>query len=288
MNKFKHKLPRDELKKFAKELGKKLVESDFKHKRVGDPTKVNEKTERGVKKYAKDYFDKCVVRHREHEKKKADRRASKEAKAKVNGDSGSYTPPGEPMAATEEADTIEDDDEDIKLELNEDIMDDVNDDEEDNTPTDLKRKRESVALHDDVLVKGEDDGDSPSSPKKLRSEDPQQAPPPPPPPPPPPVPEGMELDDASPLVDDAEMDRSAMEDSFVAEAVEAVNGAAIGLNSHPAAKLENGDAINGQLSPRQLATPSTTGPYPYDGGEKKADGVNGAVAAKVEAVAGGQ
>lgn len=266
MNKYKHKLPRDELKKHAKELSKKLVESDYKHNRVGNPTKVNEKTERGVKKYAKEFFDKCVARHREHEKKKA----AKKASTQPNAD-GSHTPPGEPGSALKE----EDDDEDIKLDDDED-MEGLGDDE-DATPSDLKRKRESIE------PTSKQDDDSPSSPKKIKSE---LDLPPPPPPPPPPVPEGMELDDAP--LDDAAIEQSAMEDSFVAEAVEAVNGAAdntIAKQEDPVpVKMENGD-VNGQPSPMQLATPSTNGSYPYDQ-EKKLEQMN-AERIKQEAATGG-
>ncbi|MBE7179994.1 MAG: hypothetical protein INR71_02105 [Terriglobus roseus] len=276
MNKYKHKLPREDLKKFAKEISKKLVDSDYKHHRVGDPTKVSEKTERGVKKFAKDFFDKCVSRHREHEKRKAEKKARE---AKLNGDV-SHTPPGEPEAAIKN----DDDDEDIKLEVDEE-MDGI-DDADDATPSDLKRKRESVSLTpNDVPLKDED---SPSSPKKLKPDEP------PPPPPPPPVPEGMDLDDAPPDDDAAMMERSAMEDSFVAEAVEAVNGAAqdstpnleddAGFAALPV-KLESGD-MNGQPSPKQLATPSTNGSYQYDQ-EKKIEMAK-AERLKQEAVAGGR
>lgn len=249
MNKYKSKLPREDLKKFAKEISKKLVESDYKHNRVGDPTKINEKIERGVKKFAKEFFDKCVKRHAEHEKKKADKRAQA---AKTNGEA-SHTPPGEPEPVKE------DDDEDIKLELDED-MGDLDDADEEATPSDLKRKRELDALMTgDAGLKDED---SPSSPKKLKS-----AEPPPPPPPPPPPAEGMDLDNGD-HVDDATIEQSAIEDSFTQEAQDAVNGASPAF----AAKLENGESQS-QPSPKQLATPSTNGSYPYDA-SKKVDGSN--------------
>ncbi|RMZ90657.1 hypothetical protein DV736_g2107, partial [Chaetothyriales sp. CBS 134916] len=46
MNKYKHKIPRDDLKRFAKEIAKKLVASDFKAGRVKDPTEIGEKQQR--------------------------------------------------------------------------------------------------------------------------------------------------------------------------------------------------------------------------------------------------
>ena len=62
MDKFRNKLPKEDLKKFAKEIGKKLVASDFKHNRVEDPTKITDKQEKKVKKYVKEFFDKAVAR----------------------------------------------------------------------------------------------------------------------------------------------------------------------------------------------------------------------------------
>lgn len=255
MNKYKQKLPRDDLKKFAKEISKKLVESDYKHNRVGDPTKVNDKIERGVKKFAKEFFDKCVKRHVESERKKAEKKAQG---PKTNGET-SHTPPGEPEIVKKD----EDHDEDIKLEADEEMLG-LDDDDEDVTPSDLKRKRESIAMTpSDVIPKDED---SPTSPKKLKSNEA----PPPPPPPPPPAPEGMDLDNAEPL-EDVTMDQSVVEDSFTQEAMQAVNAAQQDdVNQTASSKFENGD-INGQPSPKQLATPSTNGSYPYDASRKLGD-----------------
>lgn len=75
VNKYKTKLPREDLKRFAKEAAKKLVTSDFKNNRVEDPTKISTKQEKQVKKWVKDYFDKAVVKKRQHDAKKAQRRA---------------------------------------------------------------------------------------------------------------------------------------------------------------------------------------------------------------------
>ncbi|OJD12305.1 histone-lysine N-methyltransferase, H3 lysine-36 specific [Emergomyces pasteurianus Ep9510] len=75
MDKFKHKLPKEDLKRYAKEVGKKLVNSDFKNNRVDDPTKVSDKQIKQIKKYCKEYFDKAVVKHRAYEKKKAEKKA---------------------------------------------------------------------------------------------------------------------------------------------------------------------------------------------------------------------
>jgi histone-lysine N-methyltransferase SETD2 len=66
-------------------VAKKLVNSDFKNGRVEDPTKISSKGERAVMKYAKEFFDKAVVKHREHERRRRD-------KARASAPSGSKEP----------------------------------------------------------------------------------------------------------------------------------------------------------------------------------------------------
>lgn len=82
MDKYRKKLPKDDLKRFAKEIGKILTASDFKHKRVEDPTKITEYHEKKVKKSVRDYFEKAVAKRVAYEKKKAEKKA---AEAHKNG-----------------------------------------------------------------------------------------------------------------------------------------------------------------------------------------------------------
>lgn len=70
MQKFHNKLPKEDLKKFAKEVGKKLVASDFKNKRVDNPTKISEKQEKKVKSYVRAYFEKAVAKRKELDRRK--------------------------------------------------------------------------------------------------------------------------------------------------------------------------------------------------------------------------
>jgi len=90
MDKFKNKLPKDDLKRFAKDVAKQLVKSDFKHRRVDDPTKISEKQEKQVKKFVKEYFDKAVTKKAEHDRKKADKKAKEGGSAP--GGTTSMTP----------------------------------------------------------------------------------------------------------------------------------------------------------------------------------------------------
>ncbi|KAF3002225.1 histone methyltransferase set2 [Neopestalotiopsis sp. 37M] len=70
MDKFRHKLPKEDLKKFAKEVNKKLVASDYKNHRVEDPNMISKKQEQKIKSYVEDFFDKAVLKYNAAEKKK--------------------------------------------------------------------------------------------------------------------------------------------------------------------------------------------------------------------------
>lgn len=185
MQKFSSQLPKEDLKKFAKEVGKKLVASDFKNNRVEDPTKISEKQEKKVKKYVRDYFEKAV------EKKKAiDKKRREKAKAQgVNGATNGNDLKGDGDDAEGESAKVEGSKEDIDI--------DMSDTEEDkaliasfaqspsitdspNQPSqDLKRKREGE-LQDES-------GDDTESNKRLKESNQEDEVSPPPPPPPPPA-----------------------------------------------------------------------------------------------------
>jgi hypothetical protein len=66
------------------QISKKLVSSDFKNNRVTDLKSISSKQERAVKKYVKEFFDKAVVKHREHEQQRA-KREGKDLPVESNG-----------------------------------------------------------------------------------------------------------------------------------------------------------------------------------------------------------
>lgn len=67
LDKFRHKLPKDDLKRLGKDIAKKLVASDFKNNRVRDPTaKLTEKQERKIKTYVKEFLDRAVHKYEAH------------------------------------------------------------------------------------------------------------------------------------------------------------------------------------------------------------------------------
>lgn len=176
-----------------------MVESDYKNKRVHDPTTLTPKMEKNIKHHCREYFDKAVVRKKERDTRKAAERAQKAASS--DGTTGqppsTSAPDGSPISKPEDFAKA---DEEL-------VLSDMEDDDPANeTPSsshadsELKRKREA----DDTPLTAASDEDTISTPlKRARSDldSPQAAPPPPPPPPPPadtPTHEGMEFEDQPP------------------------------------------------------------------------------------------
>lgn len=170
MNKYRHKLPKDELKRLAKDISKKMVASDYKNKRVKDPTAMSSDRSRGVKKYVKDFFDRAVVKHKEHEK----RRAERDAKA-TQGWNDSLAKPADDGSATQESTQVDDDI----------VLTDVEDEVVSATSgsPDRKRKRDE----DGVDSNNQTPSETPSL-KRVKEDDGELHSPPPPPPPPPEAP----------------------------------------------------------------------------------------------------
>lgn len=177
MNKYKHKIPKDDLKRFAKDVAKKLVNSDYKAGRVQDPTKISEKQQKKVKQYCKDYFEKAASKHQQMEEQKAGRKDKH-----TTAGSSHATPAHSPQAPFTGTPKKEEDEEDIKMS---DIENEPTSPSESMKNGSLKRKR-SVDL--EPLIKGEfEDDDITKSPAKKLNFDASFAAPPPPPPPAPPA-----------------------------------------------------------------------------------------------------
>ncbi|OTB07202.1 hypothetical protein M426DRAFT_85207 [Hypoxylon sp. CI-4A] len=163
VDRFRHKLPREELKRFAKEVSKKLVASDYKHGRVEDPTSITDKQEKKVKKYVRDFFDRAVEKFKDYEN-------NKKAELAKRGQKGQKEPQADSgvggivMPATKNEEVVMTDDEDIN-----------------STPNSLerKRKREDEQVDSPILTPSE----APSM-KRLKEDDGDVPSPPPPPPPP--------------------------------------------------------------------------------------------------------
>lgn len=210
MDKFRHKLPKDELKKYAKDLGKKLVSSDYKNNRVTDPTKISDKAAKKVKQYVKDYLDKAVAKKHAHDKARKARKATEAAKKNAtsdksatatnqNDDAGVDIETSLPESGGTELedsqaqdDSIEMDDPEMSdVDLNDDVPSSPLQPEEDDTmpstpgEDNLKRKREESGMEEG----------SESLFKRIKDEDDTSAHTPPPPPPPPPMDEMPDEDE---------------------------------------------------------------------------------------------
>lgn len=233
-SKFKRKMEKDDLKRLAKDVSKKIVNTDFKNKRVvGDPSKISDKHAKSVKKHVHETFEKAVRKRAEHDKKKAEKQAKGE---------GSNTPLGSPPAAG--GGQSKDDDDPV-------LSDDEDAGGAEATPESssaLKRMREEDALNEaaDHAVS-----------KKVRTEGEfTPSPPPPPPPPAEPEPEPMETE-PSPAgyhLDTPGNDTSEAYTAAGAQQAMVGDDAGRGLTS-----LADSSHKNNSLEPLQTATPPTTG-----------------------------
>lgn len=194
MDQFRHKLPKDDLKRFAKEVclslishspaisnffqtAKKLVEGDYKNGRVTDPTAISDKHKKTVKSYCKSFFEKAAAKHKEREARKAQKQAPSTSATNPKPDS---TPADDPDVK------MSDDEADPVTHPHASAEPPTPMDEDSATST-LKRKRDDNATSPvDTHPTSEVD----SSPSKR-----QKSTPPPPPPPPPPMDGPADADD---------------------------------------------------------------------------------------------
>lgn len=244
VGKYKHKLAKDDLKRWAKEFAKKMVESDFKKGRIEDPSKISDKQAKSVKKHAQDFFEKAVKKKEEADKRRSDKKAKQE-------DDGSRTPAGSPPPA---AASPMDKDDDVHL-SDDEVMEPEATPAESNQSTDtLKRRMEEVTndeADDSVLKKARIEADN--------------VPPPPPPPPPPPAEDPMETEDST-LTPNEDVSASFTHQAIAAvhaasmEDMQASGGAESRFAFKGAASRPSSALGNRRLSEvTQTATPPTTG-----------------------------
>ena len=164
VGKYKNKLAKDDLKRWAKEFAKKMVASDFKKGRVEDPSKISDKQAKSVKKHAQEFFEKAVKKKDEADKRKSENKANK-------NDGESHTPVGSPPPTAGSPM-----DRDEKVEPSDDEAG-----EPEATPAESSSSATATKRRLEELANGEDDD---LTIKRQRTET-DDAPPPPPPPPPP-------------------------------------------------------------------------------------------------------
>jgi len=165
MDKYRNRLPKEEIKRFAKEISKKLVASDYKNGRVEDPTKISPKQEKKVRAHVKGFFDRAVEKHRERERRRAGAGATNGVQAPTQD---SPTSPVEDFDVSKE--------EEFETTGGEAGL---------STPSptlsDRKRKRDE----DDEAPSASATPSETPSVKRVKDEEPDAPSPPPPPPPPP-------------------------------------------------------------------------------------------------------
>jgi histone-lysine N-methyltransferase SETD2 len=171
MDKFHKKLPREELKKFAREINKKLVASDYKNNRVVDPTSITPRQEKNIRVYVTDFFHRAVKKFQEREKTKAERAARRAAR-----DSKDQNPEAAgPSIETPSQDEIGGIDEAAMSEAEDTIS-------PSSSMAELKRKRDE---DNELESTGQLTPSETPSAKRLKEDDADVPSPPPPPPPPP-------------------------------------------------------------------------------------------------------
>lgn len=193
LDKFRHKLPKEELKRLGKDVARKLVASDYKNNRVSDPAApLTEKQERNIKKYVKDFLDRAVSKYEAHHRKRTSETAQRSAgseQATTNGKSASGADkPGESPDSSQEREATA---EDI-------VLSDMEEESPDGA-ADRKRKRDA-----EVIVASVDSPLDGPEMKRLKEDDPDGATPPPPPPPPPENPGAARTEEAQALLEQEE------------------------------------------------------------------------------------
>jgi histone-lysine N-methyltransferase SETD2 len=232
VGKFKHKLAKDDLKRWAKEFAKQVVNSDFKKKRVDDVHKISDKKAKEVKKHAQLFFDKAVKKKEAAEQKKSEKQALKGQEGDAIG-GASQVAVGSPTL-----DDIEEALSDHEIEEN----------GADATPAEstdsymIKRRREEEEVADDEAME--------QLLKRQRTE--LEGAPPPPPPPPPPLAEAQPMDNA----DEAGVDTTP--NDFVDRSHQFDN-TGDGPDSDSASAFSMVNRAKSDLEPSQTVTPPTTG-----------------------------
>jgi hypothetical protein len=205
MNKYKHKIPKEDLKRFAKDISKKLSASDFKAGRIKDPTKLEEKHVAKVKKFCRDFFDKAAYKHKKHEQAKASRKLKSTNGHKSEVASSTASPLVADLDASPDVDDEvkkedDSDNEDVKMSDNDESPSPKK--EHTNGDISLKRKR---LLPGEPDFKDEDEDFTKSPFKKPNLSETGSPPPPPPPPPPGPPVETPPRDMVTPEPQEADM-----------------------------------------------------------------------------------
>ncbi|CAK7265525.1 histone methyltransferase set2 [Sporothrix epigloea] len=70
-DRYRDRLPKEEIKRLGKDISKKVTASDYKNGRVDDPNTINPALIKKMKVYVRDYFEKAVKKFQDQEKRSA-------------------------------------------------------------------------------------------------------------------------------------------------------------------------------------------------------------------------
>ncbi|CAK7199097.1 histone methyltransferase set2 [Sporothrix eucalyptigena] len=211
-DRYRHRLPREEIKRLGKDISKKIVASDYKNGRVGDPNTISPALVKKMKAHVHSYFESAVKKYSEHEKKRADRAERHAAKAAAStgaksGEDTEMTGVADATTAAATSSSSQTKDDDLAalddMALSDDDPKTAEDTSSALSPDTFDRKRKRAdssgvgALNNRNTVNAATAADSPSltpsetpSIKRLKDDDAATetlTPPTPPPPPPPPA-----------------------------------------------------------------------------------------------------
>jgi len=209
MDKFHHKLPKEELKRLAREVSKTLIASDYKNNRVEDPTSITERKERKVRSYVRDYFDKALVKFKQRkeggrgggEGSSGNPKSASGSAAKTSNLEKSSSLLGQEKAESTAADRSNNSNLPARDHTKDNEAAAFSDADNDSTPDrERKRKREDMELPDSATqTPSETNAPLVKRIKELDGLTPGDVPSPPPPPPPPP---SGDNDAGTPLTDE--------------------------------------------------------------------------------------
>ncbi|PHH62703.1 hypothetical protein CDD81_6772 [Ophiocordyceps australis] len=193
LDKFKHKLPKDELKRLGKEIAKKLVASDYKNNRVQDPTvELSDKQAAKIKKFVTDFLNRAVEKFNTRQSRKAARKSGPNGQEANGGQILEDKPAPSTDASRDGSVATPGAKDELKLDdVAADVaMSDADADADADSPASQDRKRKREADLVDSACPTPSDG---PGFKRLKDDETGS---PTPPPPPPPLDSGLD-DDAS-------------------------------------------------------------------------------------------
>ncbi|KAI9672297.1 MAG: histone methyltransferase set2 [Alyxoria varia] len=210
VNEFYKKLDKEKLKEFARQCSKKITESDFKNNRVLNPTDIDARHQHKIRKHAREFFNKAVVKKQEHDErqKRKSHASGTEPNTKDIAASHSMSPMTSPPPLGAVAAMRRD-----SLNISSEDVTENGKDFSESPSTGSKRKRDVEETPLSSRTPGDEEASPAKKPRSLTPLTKQNIPPPPPSPPPPSAGAKVDKDGDSPMRDEEEEYSPMLEDS---------------------------------------------------------------------------